>query len=383
MHLIYRQLLVLLAAGASLSACQRTAAPDAKAATNAAPGGISSFTNPVWNEDFPDPTIIRAADGYYYAYGTQTKRQNKVINIQIARSRDLVAWEHLGDALPQKPAWADTTQSFWAPHVSFYDGRYYMYYSAEPNVRNYPVKGKEVNGLCLAVATATSPTGPFVDSGQPLQCGPSFVNIDPMSFDDPATGKRLLYWGSGFGPIKVRELASDRVSFAPGSTTTELIKVISTDAPDNYQKLVEGAWVVLRDGWYYLFYSGDNCCGPKAHYAVMVARSRSATGPFQTLAEATGRSGSAILVRNEQWLAPGHNSIITDAAGQDWIAYHAINTQKRTFDAVDAKQEGSRRVMLIDRLEYKDGWPRVAADGTPSAGPVPAPAASAAPVTPK
>ncbi|QIL76904.1 glycoside hydrolase family 43 protein [Hymenobacter sp. HDW8] len=375
MHLITCRLLAVLIICTGLLGCQRTTtAPDVAAASVL--GGKSSFTNPVLNEDFPDPTVIKAADGYYYAYGTQTERKGKVLNIQVARSRDLVAWEHLGDALPQKPAWADTTQNFWAPHVSFHDGRYYLYYSAEPNIRKYPVKGKEVNGLCLAVATATSPAGPFVDSGQPMECGPSFVNIDPMSFDDPATGKRLLYWGSGFEPIKVRELAPNRTSFAPGSTATNLIKADTSKTTDSYQKLVEGAWVVMRDGWYYLFYSGDNCCGPKAHYAVLVARSRSATGPFETLAQATGRPNSAVLVRNNQWLAPGHNSVITDAAGHDWIAYHAINTQKT---AAGSPAGSGGRVMLLDRLEYQDGWPRVAANGTPSAGAVPVPATNTTP----
>ena len=110
-----------------------------------------------------------------------------------------------------------------------------------------------------------------------------------MSYDDPATGQKLLYWGSGFGPIMVQPLADDRMSFAPGSAATNLVDVIKTDDPRNYQRLVEGAWVTRKDGYYYLFYSGDNCCGANAHYAVMVARSRSATGPFETLAEATGR----------------------------------------------------------------------------------------------
>ncbi|WP_262892655.1 family 43 glycosylhydrolase [Hymenobacter qilianensis] len=169
----------------------------------------STYTNPILNEDFPDPTIIRAADGYYYAYGTQTKwRKQLIINIQVARSHNLIDWELLGDALPQKPTWADTTQKLWAPHVSEHDGLYYLYFSALPN-------GATKEDLCLAVAVAEAPAGPFVDIGQPLLCGKSFINIDPMSFDDPATGKRLLYWGSGFGPIKVRELAPDRVSFAP------------------------------------------------------------------------------------------------------------------------------------------------------------------------
>ena len=65
--------------------------------------------------------------------------------------------------------------------------------------------------------------------------------------------------------------------------------MIKTDDTAEYRRLVEGAWIVQRGGYTYLFFSGDNCCGPKAHYAVMVARSRSATGPFETLAQATGR----------------------------------------------------------------------------------------------
>ena len=108
------------------------------------------------------------------------------------------------------------TWNFWAPHVVAHGGRYYLYYSAKPDA----ALTDGSRGLCLAVATATRPQGPFTDSGRPLQCGEGFVNIDPMAFDDPATGRRLLYWGSGFGPIKVRELAPDRLSFAPGSRAT-------------------------------------------------------------------------------------------------------------------------------------------------------------------
>lgn len=355
-----RNLLLCLLAG--LGACQRPAAT----------GPAATYTNPVWDADFADPTIIRARDGYYYAYGTETRREGKVLNIQVARSPDLVHWTHLGDALPTKPSWAHTTDSFWAPHVSEVGGRYYMYFSAKPDsATNTKDSGA---GLCLATATASSPAGPFTPSSEPLQCGEGFINIDPMQLDDPATGKRLLYWGSGFGPLKVRELAADRLHFAAGSQVTELVFPDGRDDPDNYQRLVEGSWVVRRHGWYYLFYSGDNCCGPKAHYAVQVARSRSATGPFETLAHATGRPGSAILVRNDRWLAPGHNSVVTDAAGHDWLAYHAISTQHKTFRAVNDGQEDSRRVLLLDRLEYADGWPRVVT-GTPSTGPVPAPAA--------
>lgn len=326
-----------------------------RARTGDAPKRQVPYTNPVFDSDFPDPTVIRASDGLFYAYATQTNLNGRDVNIQVARSKDLVSWEHLGDALPVKPTWASETQNTWAPHVSLHDGVYFMYYSAEPNTKD---------GLCLAAATSKSPAGPFTDSGKPMRCGKGFVNIDPMSFDDPATGKRLLYWGSGFEPIRVQELAPDRVSFAAGSQPIDLV----APKPAGYQRLIEGAWVVRRGGWYYLFYSGDNCCGEQAHYAVMVARSRSATGPFQTMADATRRPEVTVLARSPRWNAPGHNSIFTDARGRDWMFYHAIDPAKPKR----ADGDGDRRVMLMDRVTYKNGWP-VVAGGAPSAGPRPGP----------
>src|SRR5690348_4713679 len=57
------------------------------------PAAEDCYVNPVLDEDFPDPAIIHAPDGYYYAYATQTLRDGKWINIQVARSKDLVRWE--------------------------------------------------------------------------------------------------------------------------------------------------------------------------------------------------------------------------------------------------------------------------------------------------
>lgn len=292
--------------------------------------------------DFPDPALLRGPDGYTYVFATQGGGHN----IQLARSRDLSRWERLPDALPVKPIWAKATQDFWAPHVSRHDGRYYLYYSAKPDA----ALTDTARGLCLAVATATRPEGPFTDSGRPLLCGEGFVNIDPMAFDDPATGRRLLYWGSGFKPIKVQELSVDRVSFAPGSKAIDLVATDATDDPANYRRLVEGAWVTRRRGWYYLFYSGDNCCGPQAHYATLVARSRRATGPFSIVPV---DRGGLVIAADARWLAPGHNAVIADADGRYWTAYHAI----------DRRQPGTgnnRRIMLIAPLAWRGGLPVVA-----------------------
>ena len=319
----------------------------------------ATYVNPILDSDFPDPAVIEGHDGLYYAYATQTLRDGEWLNIQVARSADLVHWTILGDALPDKPAWAQTTQDFWAPYV-LYDGeKYVMYYSAKPDgCRNQ-------HDHALAVAKSESPTGPFVDIGEPLLLGDGFEFIDPMAFDDPATGKSLLYWGSGFQPIKVQELGPDRMSFAPGSAPVDLIWPNPTGG---FPRLVEASWVIERNGYYYLFYSGDNCCGPDAEYGVMVARSKSAMGPFETLEQAKGVPHSLMLFKSEHWLAPGHNAIVTDKAGEHWIIYHAIDVNRPRQRQQD--EINSRRILLMDRIEWRDGWPHV---GTPSDDPQAAP----------
>ena len=308
------------------------------------------YVNPVIDHDFPDPAVIRAPNGFYYVYATQSAgADGKYRNIAAARSRDLVHWTELEDALPVKPGWANKTQDFWAPDVIASGGRYYLYYSAKPDAALTDDK----QGLCLAVATADRPAGPFTDSGRPLKCGPGFENIDPMAFDDRATGKRLLYWGSGFAPIRVQELGADRLSFVLGSVPTLLLNPIKSDDRNEYRRLVEGAWVVRHGGFYYLMASGDNCCGAKAHYGVFVARSRSAMGPF------TIRPRPAYLVveGNQRWIAPGHNSLITDRRGRTWMLYHGVDAANpRTKPSDDVN---TRRVMLLDSIDWKRGWPVV------------------------
>ncbi|MBN8232661.1 family 43 glycosylhydrolase [Corallococcus macrosporus] len=340
----------------------------------------ATYTNPVFDEDFPDPTVLDAGGGWYYAYATQGTVAGKVQNVQVARTRDLVKWERMGDAMPVKPTWASTTQMFWAPDVHRRERGFFLYFSATLDAERAASFKKERGAVdspeevfCLGVATSSKPEGPFRDSGRPLVCGLSFVNIDPMAFDDARTGRKYLYWGSGFQPIRVQELAADGLSFKKGSAPTELVRA---DKGVPFQALVEGAWVVQRGGYYYLFYSGENCChGPlqDVKYAALVARSRTPTGPFETLAQATGAPDSAVLRRSEAWIAPGHNSVFTDRKGQDWIAYHAIDVRRPYVEEVIGKDRSVRRPMLMDRLTWKDGWPRVEG-GTPSAGPVAAPA---------
>lgn len=90
-----RKLFCLLLTALFSAAFAQTAATTAKQTAK-------SWSNPVFDADFPDPTVIRAGDGFFYAYATQAVVGAVTNNIQLARSADLVNWERLPDALPEK-----------------------------------------------------------------------------------------------------------------------------------------------------------------------------------------------------------------------------------------------------------------------------------------
>ena len=319
----------------------------------------TQYVNPVLDADFPDPAVVRSSDGSYYAYATQTTG----LRIQVARSKDLVSWSPLGEALPNKPTWASESQNFWAPDVHERDGTFVMYYSAQVDAAK---RTNAADGFCIGVATATTAAGPFTDVGHPVVCGPTFTTIDPMGFDDPQTGKRYLYWGSSGAPIQVQELAADRASFVPNSTPTALVSPRTGNDPSAYDVgLIEGPWVTYSAPYYYLFFSGNSCCGTGAHYAVMVARASSPTGPFEVLRN--GAAAQPILSASGPWTAPGHNSVVRDAAGVDWMLYHAISVSNPYL--IPGRTDISRRPMLLDRITYTNGWPVVGNNGAPTSTP--------------
>ncbi len=176
-----------------------------------------------------------------------------------------------------------------------------------------------------------------------------------------------LYFGSYVGGVFVRQLD------AAGTSSTA-----STERQIAIDNRYEGTYIVHRGGWYYFMGSATNCCnGPLTGYAVFAARSRSPLGPFL---DRDGRSilnsrvgGTPVLTQNgNRWVGTGHNAVVTDYGGQDWIVYHAV-------DSADPYYAGSvgytKRPGLIDPLDWQDGWPTVRGGAGPSDQPMPGPAA--------
>ena len=286
----------------------------------------------------------------------------------MARSKDLVDWSYVGDAFgaSNRPSWASPDAGIWAPDIRYIDGRYYMYY-----VVTETTVTQERGDNAIGVATAPTPTGPWKDSGAPV-VGPRRGNggflwtFDPSGFTD-TDGTRYLYYGSYNGGIFITRLSPD------GKSVAGEPKMVAID--NRY----EGAYVVRQGDFYYLFGSSANCCaGPTTGYSVYVGRSRSPEGPFldregQSMTES--RVGGSIVVtpNGNKWIGTGHNAVVTDLAGQDFFVYHAID---RADPYLDEPFGINERPMLLDRLDWIDGWPTVRGGAWASETAQPAPTGS-------
>ncbi|GAA2576385.1 hypothetical protein GCM10010435_60620 [Winogradskya consettensis] len=332
----------------------------------------SMLVNPVshgFADTFADPTVIHGQDGYWYAYGTSDplkSGEGTAHHIPIGRSTNLTDWTYVGDALTGTAApYVAPGASYWAPDVRYLDGRYVMYYGVTDTTTS-----TDTNDFAIGVATSPTPAGPWTQQSEPVVAprpggsGGWLNTIDPAELT-AADGSRYLYFGSYYGGISVVPLSADGLHPAGSATQVAL---------DNKY---EGAYVVRHDAYYYLFASSSNCCsGPATGYAVSVGRSASPLGPFtdangvSMLASRTG--GTPVLTQNgNKWVGTGHNGMVTDLSGQDYLVYHGID---RNNPYLDAAYGINRRPMLIDRLDWIDGWPTVragaGASDTPQAAPV-------------
>lgn len=238
-------------------------------------------------------------------------------------STNLLDWKRHGPLLDlaQVPWVAEDRQPWhgaWAPCVFHRDGKWYFYYSVGPQ---NPTPSR------IGVAVADQPGGPYRDSGKPLLTGGNgFEAIDPMVFQDPASGTTYLYAGGSAGArLRVFELAQDLQRFS---------REIPVETPPRF---TEGAFVHRRNDRYYLSYSHGSY--QRASYSVHYATGPSPIGPWTY--------EGPILTSDATRKGPGHHSFIQFPGTDDWrIVYHRWENVTG-----DGPYKGSRQV-CIDRVEY-------------------------------
>jgi len=287
--------------------------------------GNKYWIYPTYSDDYGQP------DRSLELTEQQLQAQKKTINKQYLKqtffdafsSEDLIKWEKHSHVLDIKDVkWA--SYSLWAPSIIKANNKYFLFFSAN-DIQN----DQEYGGI--GVAVSDNPGGPFKDYlGKPLIN--KFANgaqpIDQFIFQDQ-DGKYYLIYG-GWRHCNIVQIKDDFTGLIPypdGSVYKEI-------TPENY---VEGPFMFIRKGKYYLMWSEGNWTGPD--YSVSYAMADSPFGPFKRVAK---------VLQQDEAIArgAGHHSVINIPDTDDWyIVYH-----RRPLNETD----GNHRETCIDRMYFDE-----------------------------
>ncbi|MDH7598024.1 MAG: family 43 glycosylhydrolase [Sedimentisphaerales bacterium] len=303
-----------------------------------------------------DPVMIKHGQRYYLFCTGRNRRGLGVIPIRC--SDDMINWRSLGYVFDQLPDWArqeipGNRGDAWAPDISFFSGKYHLYYSVSTFGRNDSAIGLATN-LTL---DPNDPAYKWVDEGLVIR---SHEGKDDWNAIDPQlviedNDRIWLCWGSFWGGIKMCRI--DPKTGKPPSEDTTLYSLAARprSGPDQtppQQGAIEAPFIIRRNGWWYLFASFDFCCrGARSTYYVVVGRSKQVTGPY---VDRNGRpmlegGGTTVIeATTPNWRGPGHQAIFREG-DRDYLVFHAYEGQT-----------GRPELKISTMVWDEEGWPRVA-----------------------
>lgn len=293
-----------------------------------------------WNlANVHDPSVVKAADGYYYMYQTDAsygnvhnsdvRNSNKHGHFFCRRSKNLVDWEFVGASMVGLPSWIkpklneirkqmgvperddtyfanDLDFGYWAPCVrKVNDNLYRMYYCITcPGTINGNGTWSERAFIGL-METSDPASDKWEDKGFVItnasdkglnfrvsqtdynNCYFKFNAIDPTYIITPEGKHWLIYgsWHSGFAAVELdASTGKTKVELPKPFGTAEEIapygKLIFTRTLNNRWQGAEAPEVVYHDGYYYLFLAYDGLDVP---YNTRVLRSKNVDGPYETM----------------------------------------------------------------------------------------------------
>ncbi|MFL6633074.1 MAG: glycoside hydrolase family 43 protein [Massilia sp.] len=301
------------------------------------------FVNPILSGYYPDPSITRVGDDYYLVNSSFTNFPG----LPVFRSRDLVNWTQVGNAL-DRPGQVDFTgvrasQGIYAPDISYHDGLYYIVTTCS----SCP------GGTGNFVITASNPAGPW---SQPVTIR-GLQGIDPSLVWD---GDKLhvVYNNApegqprydGHRAIWIAELDPRTLQFAGKPK----VLVDGGVAPEKRPIWIEGPHIFRKDGYYYLTCAEG---GTADNHAEVVFRADAITGPY-----APGPVNPILTQRDLDPKRPhpvttaGHADFVQTQNGQWWAVFLATRPYPGNLYNI------GRETFLLP-VDWKDGWPLILEQG--------------------
>ncbi len=294
-----------------------------------ADNGNGTFSNPLFYEDFPDPSMIRVGEDYYLT----TTTNQCMPGLPIFHSKDLVNWEFLTyafdtiDLSPEFRLEGDEiySQGIWAPSLRYKDGKYYIF--------------SNINGYGTQVYRSDSPTGPWKHNWLKT----TLYDLSVLFDDD---GK--IYAVHSYDEVKLSQLNPELTDVVPGTE-----KVIIPRGSG----MGEGLHVYKINGWYYII-----TALPGAHTPMRCARSRNIEGPYEieTISEKESMGiGLSYRLRDHGGgkfeIAPKdvnhaggltlHQGGIIDTQSGQWWGYSMMD------------HNGIGRMTCLSPVTWKNDWP--------------------------
>lgn len=203
-----------------------------------------------------DPAIIRQGDTYYLFCTGRVPAGAGIIPIRA--SKDLRRWKLSGAVFDNLPDWAvkeiPGARDAWAPDISFFNGRYHLYYA----VSSF---GKNDSAIGLATNRTLDPADPhykWVDEGMVVRSRPGqddWNAIDPNLVIENAHSI-WLDWGSFWGGIKMRRIDPEAGKLSSIDATMYSL----ASRPASARRAIEAPFIVRHGRYWYLFVSFDFCC---------------------------------------------------------------------------------------------------------------------------
>lgn len=236
-----------------------------------------------------DPFIL-LHDGVYYLYST-----NAEDGYLVYTSSDLQTWESRGHCLKKEDV--KGSRWFWAPEVMYYQGKFYMVYTADEH---------------LGIAVADSPLGPFRQEKKSFLSETKEIDGHFFQDDDGSVYLYFVRFPQG-NVIYGAKMNADMLSY--DASSVRLLLSATADWETKMGSITEGPSMLKRNGTYYLTYSANHY--ESQDYAIGYATSSAPLSGFQKY------EGNPILSKSGDIVGTGHHSFTTSRDGtQLYIVYH-------------------------------------------------------------
>lgn len=303
--------------------------------------GKEQYRNPILQGFYSDPSTTRVGEDYYLVSSTFAYFPG----LPIFRSRDLVNWTQIGNAI-DRPTQLDFTglrlsRGVFAPQISHHGDLFYILNTCVDCGGNFLITAKDPSGpwsdpVWLPQVDGIDPSLFFDDDGRAW-----IVNNGPPVGTPRYDGHRAI-WIQQFDPVTQK-------TFGPRA-----VLVDGGVDPSTRPIWIEGPRLLKREGRYYLTAAEG---GTAEGHSQVVLRADSVTGPYVPYADnpiLTQRD----LPKNRPMpiTSAGHADLFQTPKGDWWATFLAV----RPYG--DDLYNTGREAFLLP-VEWKDGWPVILKHG--------------------